>query len=89
MSAFLRARALLAGMLFLSFAGITFSRAQVAVTTWHYDNGRSGANPNEAILTPQNVNKAQFGKLFTQFVDGAIVGQALYLPGVKIPGGPT
>jgi hypothetical protein len=86
MGAVLRPRAVLAAMLFFSFAGLTLSRAQVAVTTWHYDNARSGANPNEATLTPQNVNKAQFGKLFTRPVDGAIVGQALYLPGVKIPG---
>ena len=27
----------------------------------------------------------QFGKLFSQAVDGAIVGQALYLPGISIP----
>ena len=59
--------------------------AQVMVTTWHYDNARSGANSNETILTPQNVNQQQFGKLFTQRVDGAVVGQALYLPSVTIP----
>jgi hypothetical protein len=61
-------------------------QAQVAVTTWHYDNARTGANPNETTLAPGNVNKTQFGKLFTQPVDGAITGQALYLPGVTIPG---
>src|SRR5271169_4592302 len=59
--------------------------AQLPVTTWHYDNANSGANTNETILTPQNVNTASFGQLFTQPVDGAIVGQALYLPAVKIP----
>jgi len=56
------------------------------VTTWHYDNSRSGANPNETILTPQNVNYKQFGKLFTQPVDGQLIGQTLYLPGITIPG---
>jgi hypothetical protein len=59
--------------------------AQPSVTTWHYDNARSGANPNETILTPQNVNYNQFGKLFTQAVDGQVIGQALYLPQVTIP----
>ena len=82
----LRARAMVAGFLLFVFAGATVSRAQVAVTTWHYDNARTGANPNETILTPLNVNSKQFGKLFTQTVDGAVIGQALYLPGVAIPG---
>jgi hypothetical protein len=46
---------------------------------------RSGSNPQETILTPANVVWTQFGKLFSQPVDGAIVGQALYLPNVSIP----
>src|SRR5262249_42993478 len=41
---------------------------------------------SETILTPTNINKHTFGKLFSQAVDGAIVGQALYLPNVTIPG---
>jgi hypothetical protein len=84
-AAILRARAVVVCVL-LVFAGMTAGRAQVAVTTWHYDNARSGANPNETILTPQNVNSKEFGKLFTQPVDGQVIGQALYLPGVTIPG---
>jgi hypothetical protein len=58
---------------------------QSAVTTWHYDNARTGANTNETKLTPANVNQSSFGKLFTQPVDGAIIGQALYLPNIAIP----
>ena len=65
--------------------GMTIGWSQISVTTWHYDNVRSGANSNETILTPQNVNYDQFGKLFTQPVDGQVVGQALYLPQVTIP----
>jgi hypothetical protein len=56
------------------------------VTTWHYDNARTGVNSKETILTPQNVNSTKFGKLFTHPVDGAVVGQALYLPNIAIPG---
>ena len=67
-------------------AATTLASAQTPVTTWHYDNANSGANPNETILTPQNVNSTSFGKLFSQAVDGVIVGQALYLPGVTISG---
>jgi hypothetical protein len=84
--AILRARALVVCVLLFVLAGVTVGGAQVAVTTWHYDNARSGANPNETILTPLNVNFNQFGKLFTQPVDGLVIGQALYLPGVTIPG---
>jgi hypothetical protein len=58
---------------------------QQSVLTWHYDNMRTGVNPQETILTPSNVAWAHFGKLFTQPVDGHIVGQPLYLPNVSIP----
>jgi hypothetical protein len=59
--------------------------AQTKVTTWHYNNGLNGANTTEKILTASNVKVSTFGKLFTQPVDGLIVGQPLYLPGVTIP----
>lgn len=60
--------------------------AQIKVVTAQYNNMRTGANPQETILTPSNVVFTKFGKLFSQPVDGAIVGQALYLPAVSIPG---
>ncbi len=83
----IRGRGMVLSALFLVIAitGVTAGYAQAPVTTWHFDNLHSGANPNETILTPQNVNRLSFGKLFTQSVDGAVVGQALYLPGVTIP----
>jgi hypothetical protein len=37
---------------------------QVSVLTYHNDNGRSGLNPFETILTPGNVNSSKFGKAF-------------------------
>ena len=81
----LRGRTMVLSILLFIVAGVA-AHAQVPVTTWHYDNAHSGANTNETILTPQNVNDKQFGKIFSQPVDDAIIGQALYLPGVKIPG---
>lgn len=58
---------------------------QRSVLTWNYNNARWGANVQETLLTPANVNPAHFGKLFSQPVDGAIIGQALYLPNLSIP----
>jgi hypothetical protein len=63
----------------------TFSSAQVSVLTYHGDNNRSGM-VNETLLTPNNVNFKQFGKLFTYSVDGFVVAQPLYVPNVSIPG---
>ena len=56
------------------------------VTTWHYDNARTGVNPNETILNLVNVNPNTFGKLYDLPADGAVVGQVLYLPNISIPG---
>ena len=38
---------------------------QQSVTTYHYDNYRTGWNSNETILTPANVNPSSFGLLHT------------------------
>jgi hypothetical protein len=56
------------------------------VTTSQYDNSRTGATLHEKILTPQNVNSGQFGKLGAFKVDGAVYAQPLYLPSVQVPG---
>ena len=59
--------------------------AQVSILTHHYDVARTGANLNESILTPANVNANQFGKLFSFPVNGQIYAQPLYVPNVSIP----
>ena len=56
------------------------------VFTYHDDNARSGQNPDEILLTPQNVNFTKFGKLFAYPVDGQIYPQPLYVRNVNIPG---
>src|SRR5579864_6949126 len=56
------------------------------VTTSQYNNSRTAATQREKILTPQNVNAEQFGKLGAFKVDGAVYAQPLYVPAVPIPG---
>ena len=58
----------------------------VSVTTYHYDNARSGANTNEVLLTPSQVSASNFGRLIKYVTDGYIYTQPLYVPGVNIPG---
>jgi hypothetical protein len=67
-------------------AAASFAEAQVNVTTYHYDNSRTGQNTNETILTPSNVTVSRFGKLFAQPVDGQVFAQPLYMQGVAISG---
>jgi len=53
--------------------------------TYHFDNGRSGLNYQETVLTPANVNVNQFGKLFSCGVDAFINAQPLYVANLSIP----
>ena len=57
------------------------------VTTYHNDNGRTGQNLAETILTPSVVNANAFGKLLSIPVDGRVDAEPLYLSGVAISGG--
>jgi hypothetical protein len=56
------------------------------VPTYHNDNSRTGQNTLETQLTPDNVNAAHFGKLYSFAVDGYVYAQPLYMPQVAIPG---
>ena len=56
------------------------------VPTYHNDNSRTGQNTLETQLTPDNVNAAHFGKLYSFPVDGYVYAQPLYMPQVAIPG---
>ena len=61
----------------------------INVTTYHYDNARTGWNPNEVRLTPQVVSDPNFGVLFeygSDVIDDVINAQPLYMHGVLIAG---
>ncbi len=58
---------------------------KVRVTTYHNNPARQGSNVLETILTPENVNPGQFGKIFSHAVDGYVYTQPLYLPDVRVP----
>ena len=62
--------------------------AQVSVTTYHNDNSRTGQNLSETLLTPNNVNVNQFGKLYSGSanLDSWAAAQPLYVANVTIGG---
>lgn len=58
-----------------------------SVTTYHYDNYRTGWNQNETILNPTNVNSSSFGLLQTVTLDQQVDAQPLVVPAVNITAG--
>jgi len=57
------------------------------VTTYHYDNYRTGWNSNETVLTPANVNASSFGLLHSVALNDQVDAQPLYMPQVNITAG--
>ena len=58
--------------------------AQVDVLGRHNDQGRTGANLQETVLSPATVNNQQFGKLAYRIVDGNVYAQPLIVSGAKV-----
>ncbi|MGA7534890.1 MAG: hypothetical protein WBW27_23720, partial [Pseudolabrys sp.] len=62
---------------------------KLAVTTYHYDNQRTGWNQQETTLTPANVGPTSFGVLAQVVLDAQVDAQPLLVPGQPITAGPT
>ncbi len=67
---------------------LTVASSGVNVTTYHNDNARDGWNASETVLTPQNINVNNFGKLRELPVDGKVDGQPLYVSSLSVGGQP-
>lgn len=75
---------LCAAALVVLVALVSSSFAQQSVLTSRGDIARTGANTNETLLNPSNVNKNSFGKLFSAPIDYVALAQPLYVPNVNI-----
>jgi hypothetical protein len=81
-------------LLVVCFVLLSLSFAQQPFPTSRFDSARDGANTNETLLTPANVNKNSFGHLFSFPVDPGVaaspnadvMAQPLYMPNVNILG---
>jgi hypothetical protein len=60
--------------------------APVIVPMSQYDYARTGANLQERILTPSNVDATHFGKLFSRNVDDSVYALPLIVPNLDISG---
>ena len=60
--------------------------APVTVPMSQYDYGRTGANLQEWMLNPSNVDATHFGKLFSRRVDDSIYALPLIVPDLDISG---
>jgi hypothetical protein len=85
-----RSRMTAGGKLILIAAILTtslFASAQVAVTTYHNNNYRTGWNSQETVLTPTAVHGSSFGILNTITLDDQVDAQPLVVPNVNVTAG--
>src|SRR5580698_6481258 len=78
--------AALAVLVFIGASALP-TASQTSVTTYHYDNNRTGWDQTETVLTPANVGSTAFGHLLTVTLDDQVDAQPLVMPGVVITAG--
>jgi hypothetical protein len=62
---------------------------KLAVTTYHYDNQRTGWDQQETMLTPANVGPTSFGVIAQVVLDDQVDAQPLLVPNQPITAGLT
>jgi hypothetical protein len=60
---------------------------KLAVTTYHYDNQRTGWNQQETTLTPANVGSTSFGIIAQVVLDAQVDAQPLLVPSQQVTAG--
>lgn len=65
------------------------SASEIAVTTYHYNNLRTGWNDSESSLTYRTVKSSSFGLLYTVSLDDQVDAQPLVVPNVTTTRGAT
>jgi hypothetical protein len=70
----------------LAYFACASSACAVDITTYHYDNLRTGWNNAETTLTTSNVADGSFGILATAVMDSGTQGQPLLVTGINISG---
>jgi hypothetical protein len=78
--------AALAVVIFID-ASALLAVGQTSITTYHYNNKRTGWNHKETVLTPANVRKTTFGRLQKVTLDDQVDAQPLVVPGAVITAG--
>ncbi len=53
---------------------------------WRNNQGGTGLQPNELLLTPANVNSSSFGQAWSAAVDGGVWAQPLYMNALAVNG---
>jgi hypothetical protein len=71
-------------LLLFAAAGVASqpARSQTAITTYHVDQGRTGWNPAETVLTTANAGSLQLQQSVT--LDGQVDAEPLLVPGVNL-----
>jgi len=60
--------------------------AQVTVPMSQYDYGRTGANLQEWMISPSNLDATRFGKLFSRSIDDSVYALPLIVPNLDLSG---
>jgi hypothetical protein len=78
---------LIAAAMVFRQCGTGVKAGKPAMLTYLVNGARTGVQPNETVLTPQNVNARTFGKLFSLPVDGQVYAQPLYVSRLRMSDG--